>query len=48
MHDYAEDFPAGHLTEQDKTGKTVGEKYAADVYYTCAFIEGIFSKRGHE
>lgn len=50
MFDYGksriEDFPAGHLTERrkrGKTGKTVGEKYAADIYYTYAFTEGIVS-----
>lgn len=50
MYDYGksriEDFPAGHLTERrqrGKTGKPIGEKYAADVYYTYAFIEGIVS-----
>lgn len=50
MYDYGksriEDFPAGHLTDRrqrGKTGKPIGEKYAADVYYTYAFIEGIVS-----
>lgn len=50
MYDYAkstyEEFPSGYLTERrqrGKTGKTIGEKYATDVYYIFAFCEGIVS-----
>ena len=48
MYDYAkstyEEFPGGYLTERrqrGKNGKTVGEKYATDVYYLFAYCEGI-------
>ncbi|XP_056003451.1 paramyosin-like [Ostrea edulis] len=49
LYDYAkskiEDFPQGFLTErrQRGTGKSVTEKYASDVYYIFAFVEGIVS-----
>ena len=50
MYDYAksqtENFPGGFLTERrqrGKSGKPVCEKYAADVYYLYAFVEGIVS-----
>ena len=50
MYDFAksqsESFPGGFLTERrqrGKSGKPVCEKYAADVYYLYAFVEGIVS-----
>lgn len=38
-----EEFSPGHLTERgqrDKTGKTVGGKYAVNFYYTYFFVQG--------
>lgn len=49
MYDYAkaniEEFPHGFLTErrQRGTGKSITEKYASDVYYIYAFVEGVVS-----
>lgn len=49
MYDYAkayfEEFPPGFLKErrQRGTGKSITEKYASDVYYIYAFVEGVVS-----
>jgi hypothetical protein len=46
MYDYAkakfEDFPPRYLTEHIKvrTGRSLFDKYATDVYYIYAFGEG--------
>jgi hypothetical protein len=52
MYDYTkstyEEFPDGYLTERrqrGKNGKTVGKKYAADVYYLFAYCEGIVTSK---